>query len=70
MGYREVKCPSCHSIFELYNDNANQLMCGSEETGQYLKVIFCPNCKVDMFVLDDVIEGVDINRMIGLEVLD
>ena len=62
--YREVKCPWCEHIF-MWNKNGreNHILClyKLKETGQYIEEAKCPKCNKKILVLDDVLEGIDID---------
>ena len=61
--YREVKCPWCDHVF-MWNENSGEGLILHEyrfkETGILTEKAKCPNCSMDMIVLEHVLEGIDV----------
>jgi len=61
--YREVKCPWCDHVF-MWCKNAFEGLIIHEyrlkETKELVGKAKCPNCSMEMVVLDHLLEGVDV----------
>ncbi len=60
--YREVKCPRCDHIF-MWNKNSGEGILFHhyklKSTGEPVEKAKCPQCRMEMIVLEHVIKGID-----------
>lgn len=60
--FREVKCPWCDHIFMWQKHSGEGLVLHeyrSRDTGEFVEKANCPECGMEMLVLERILEGID-----------